>query len=585
MLIKVVDDDEQQELYVFRVDLGFTLVSAEANLPVAPQGGQSPSEAMEVDDSDISTVSSSSSINSAAFSSVADEVEMTTSMQQLVDVASSRACEEGSAHNVADDESEVTVATSESEDGDDVPSMAPRRSDRQSRRIEHSPHHSSSSSRPKRNRLSVLPCAHIKKLKRHRDVASRGDQPDDTGDKSNESDESETQIIALINQLRESYDRRSKEVLDADTSSPSKVLELVRQVLAQPGPSESQSQDDSLLGQCAVRVTRLITASSAQKMVGYYLRSVLAHHLKQSSKRQYSRLARQVLGIKSSTDIAAYPAFFDFVQRHCPSIAAATAQGEMTEETMAEWLREPLFIADISWTEWRRYLSKSHLHITEAAVQRFLNTIESFKDWMQLGWVEIYDDEELGGQDVRARRDVHMPASKAKEAQRDVAVSISVVAVDLHCAGSECVLDQDAAREVDSMYLVQLDKRRVFDARHHWIGKINHLPDRLCNLKLTGAGKLVQTREIAAGEALTFDYGVDYWVYQLSGLELSEWCAGSSVVCSRGTQDLFRRMHHNVQDYTALPSHWVQRRSFLSSELERETWMGDLAEYLQVRSW
>ena len=122
-------------------------------------------------------------------------------------------------------------------------------------------------------------------------------------------------------------------------------------------------------------------------------------------------------------------------------------------------------------------------------------------------------------------------------------------------------------------------------ALYHWIGKINHLLDRLCNLKLTGTGKLVQTREIAAGHVLTFDYGVDYWVYQLSGLELSEWCAGSSVACSRGTQDLFRRMHQNVQDYTDLLCHWVKRRSILSSELERETWMGDLAEYLEVRSW
>ena len=29
-------------------------------------------------------------------------------------------------------------------------------------------------------------------------------------------------------------------------------------------------------------------------------------------------------------------------------------------------------------------------------------------------------------------------------------------------------------------------------------------------------GKLVQIKPIAAGEALTLDYGVDYWVYQLS---------------------------------------------------------------------
>ena len=203
---------------------------------------------------------------------------------------------------------------------------------------------------------------------------------------------------------------------------------------------------------------------------------------------------------------------------------------------------------------------------------------------MQLGWVEIYDDDKHG-QGVRALRDIQMPASKAKGAQRDVAASISVVAANLHCAGSECVLDKDAAREADLMYLVQLDKRRMFDAHHHWMGKINHMPDWLCNLKLTGAGKLVQTREITAGHALTFGYGVDYWVYQLSGLELSEWCAGSSVACSRGTQDLFRQMHDSVLDYTGLfSSDWVRCRPAVWSELERESWMGNLAEFVEDES-
>jgi len=67
---------------------------------------------------------------------------------------------------------------------------------------------------------------------------------------------------------------------------------------------------------------------------------------------------------------------------------------------------------------------------------------------------EVYDDEKLGGQIVRALRDIHMPTSKAKEAQRDVAASISVVATDLHRAGPEHVLSKDGSREVDPTYLV-----------------------------------------------------------------------------------------------------------------------------------
>ncbi len=247
-------------------------------------------------------------------------------------------------------------------------------------------------------------------------------------------------------------------------------------------------------------------------------------------------------------------------------------------------MENPIFTADITWTEWKRYLTKQGRPIIDAALQQFQAATAPFQDWMQLGWVEIYDDDKLG-QGVRALRDIHMPTSKAKEAQRDVAASISVVAADLHCAGPECVLDKDAAREADATYLVQLDRQRVFDARHHWMGKINHLPDRLCNLKLTSTGKLVQIKPIAAGEALTFDYGAEYWVYQLSGLELSKWLSSSSVQSNRGVVDLFRRdAQRRAGLHGSTRLRLGKRRPAAWSELERETWMGNLVEHMEGAS-
>jgi hypothetical protein len=162
--------------------------------------------------------------------------------------------------------------------------------------------------------------------------------------------------------------------------------------------------------------------------------------------------------------------------------------------------------------------------------------------------------------------------------------SISVVAADLHCAGSECVRATDATLDADRIYLIQLDRQRVFDARHHWIGKINHLPMPHCNLRLTSNGKLVQIKPIVTGDTLTFDYGVDFWVYELSGLELSAWLVSRSVACNRGTLDVFRRMHDSVHDYTGLLGcDWVKSRPAVWSELERELWIGLLAEYLEER--
>jgi hypothetical protein len=369
---------------------------------------------------------------------------------------------------------------------------------------------------------------------------------------------------ALSAKLREGYERQQSVALDS--LSRESILSLRQQVLEEAG-----DRLPSILGQ----ITSLISTSTWLKMVGYYLRAVLAYRLKSTSQNCYKRLARDTLGIKSPADIAAYPALYELVQHHYPDLASAGIEA---------WLENPIFSADITWTEWKCYLTKRGRPIIDAALQQFKASLDPFQDWMQLGWIEIYDDEKLGGQGVRALRDIHMPTSRAKQAQRDLEASISVLAADLHCAGPECVLDKDATRDVDPTYLVQLDRQRVFNAAHHWFGRINHLPDRLCNLRLTSSGKVVQIRPIAAGEALTFDYDVDYWVYQLSGMELSEWSVGSTIVSSRGAVDLFSRMHHGVCDYTdLLRRDWVQRPPAVWTELDRECWMANLAEYLEDR--
>ena len=381
------------------------------------------------------------------------------------------------------------------------------------------------------------------------------------GDESADDDDA-VEVAALVAKLREGFDRRQSVALDA--LSKESILSLRQQVLDEAGDRTTAS----LSGQ----ITSLISTSTSLKMVGYYLRAMLAHRLKFTAQNCYKRLARDTLGVKSPADIAAYPALYEFVQHHYPTLDSAGIE---------VWLENAIFSADITWTEWKRYLTKPGRPIIDAALQQFKASVDPFQDWMELGWVEIYDDEKLGGQGVRALRDIHMPASKAKQAQRDVAASISMVAADLHCCSPEFVLSKDSAGDADPTYLVQLDRQRVFDARRHWIGKVNHLPDRLCNLRLTNSGKLVQTKPIAAGDALSFDYDVDYWVYRLSGLELSEWCAGSSIASSRGADDLFRRMHQGVCDYTDLLCRdWVQHRPTVWTELDRECWMANLADYL-----
>ena len=564
VLIKIVDEAAGgQELLVFKIERDSA--STDDELHHAVQDADNTCAAMEVDDNRSSSKSNS---DSSAVPAVIDEDEMAASMLQLADAPGNRAGDE--AREVEDDDvAAAPTTTSDSDEGDssrdsDAPTPS-RKSDRQKGPVNHLgcvPSSSSVVSKKKRKIGAASPCATSRTVKQQKRVDCKAD---------NESDE--MQIAALSNQLKEAYDRRATVV--ADAMSPSKVLELFRQVLTRSVAENAPL----LLQQCATHVTSLITTSSAQKMVGYYLRSILAHHLKLSSRRQYSRLARVLLGIKSSTDIAAYPAFFAFVQRHCPSVAAATAEKHVNEEVMSQWLTEPLFIADIGWTEWRRYLSKTHLHIADTAVESFIASIESFQDWMQLGWVEIYDDDKLGSQGVRASRDIHLP--KTKPARRDVRASISVVAADLHCAGPEFVKMKDPAENPE--YLIQMDKECVFDARHHWIGKINHVPMPHCNLKVTQNGKLVQIKPITAGDALTWDYGMDYWVYQVTGLDVSDWLSEGGRECQRGRTELFTRMHESVLDYSGLlQKRWASTLLNVSSAVARESVLIDLEEYVDA---
>ena len=390
------------------------------------------------------------------------------------------------------------------------------------------------------------------------EVVSADDEDDDNND-----EDGAVEVAALVAKVREGHTKQQSVILDS--LSKESVLSLHRQVVDEAG--------DLVASMISGQITSLITTSTSLKMVGYYLRAILAHRLKFTSQNCYKCLARDRLGLKSPADIAAYPALYEFVQHHYPGLASATVE---------EWLENPVFTADLTWTEWKRYLTKSGRPVIDAALQQFKASVAPFQDWMALGWVEVYDDDTLG-QGVRALRDIHMPVSKAKVAQRDVAASVSVVAADLHCAGPEFVKVKDPTLELDPEYLIQMDKERVFDARYHWIGKTNHLPMSHCNLKVTGNGQLVQIKPIRAGDALTWDYGIDYWVYQVTGLDVSEWLSEGGSVCQRSRSDLFVRMHASVLDYSKLlQEKWARSLSSSSSAVDREGLLVELEDYLDA---
>ena len=101
------------------------------------------------------------------------------------------------------------------------------------------------------------------------------------------------------------------------------------------------------------------------------------------------------------------------------------------------------------------------------------------------------------------------------------------------------------------------------------------LPMPLCNLKLTGNGKLVQIKPISVDIKVWHGF-MDFWVYQVTGLDASEWLSEGGGECQRSRMDLFTRMHKTALDYwkflretgSLSPSSFAMHREGLLVEFE-----------------
>jgi hypothetical protein len=421
---------------------------------------------------------------------------------------------------------------------------------------------SSSSSVPSRQQMKRHKKSHNNKVL----IRSSSQCSDDSSDAE--------QVAALVLTLREANSRAQKEA-DIEGSSRQAVLQLVRDVLgdgAVQSGGEGADIDPVVYQRSATKLDLLISASTAMRMIGYYLRAVLAARLRRSHKSKYVRSARILLGLKSSADITAYPAFYAFVQQHCPSVASGVMD-------LDAWLQEPIFLADIGWAEWRRYLSKPQRWIIDSAIEQFQASLQPPRDWMQRGWVEEYDVPRLG-RGVRAVCDIPLQSSMSMRGGDD-----SAIAADLGLLAQAQQQHSDTSSPSVPWYRFEWDGgKQQLDAEQLWVGRINHLPMPHCNLKLMGNGKLVQRRAIAAGEALTFDYGVQWWAHRVTGMTWNEWMTAGTIESRKGSADLFYRMHESVLDYTPLLAmEWDRRLDNAVSELERETVMMEMWEHVIER--
>ena len=130
-------------------------------------------------------------------------------------------------------------------------------------------------------------------------------------------DDNAVEVAALVA-------KAARRVTTSDRASPSTLCPRSRSWLY---ASRCLTKGGSLIeSTVSGQISSLITTSTSLRMVGYYLRTVLAHRLKLTSQKCYKRLARETLGIKSPTDIATYPALYELVHHHYPDLASDTVE-------------------------------------------------------------------------------------------------------------------------------------------------------------------------------------------------------------------------------------------------------------------
>lgn len=328
------------------------------------------------------------------------------------------------------------------------------------------------------------------------------------------------------------------------------------------------------LRKSAQRIDVLIKKSRTFHMIGFFLRSSIAHSLKKKDPNTYRKALIEVLGNKANSNQSAYPLFYEFITHYY--VEAAQLQ--------IEHLRMiPLFSANFTWTQWLFYLTKRKISILHRAMDAFKVLMSlpsplprSEGDWLQRGWVRIYSHPKYG-YGVQATRDICF-----RYLTRDDRVAANI---------GDCPEGFD---NVYSMTLGRGRRARCLDLSNHWVGKMNHQPEGKCNMKITNGGKVTMVtdndgigRDIRAGEELTIDYGIDYWVYQVTGTEYAELVEQAKIrhskpednaVSVKAIKDLCQKMHAEISDYSALLNMNFKgryphpRTLFQRDQIEEEIW-------------
>jgi hypothetical protein len=156
--------------------------------------------------------------------------------------------------------------------------------------------------------------------------------------------------------------------------------------------------------------------------------------------------------------------------------------------------------------------------------------MEHHIDWMDSGIVEVYS-EPVFGQGIRSTYDLYLPPAP------HVAVVGYISGRLLSKQHVDAIEDKNQLR-----YMYHLGDQTYIDLATQWLGKINHGSPLTANVRFDSA-RIVQARVIAAGDPLLVEYGLDYWVLQLTNIDLDLW--------PRGYVATWQQLYKTTDDYTA----------------------------------
>ena len=249
---------------------------------------------------------------------------------------------------------------------------------------------------------------------------------------------------------------------------------------------------------------------------------------------------KECIGFKTQADRAGLRSLRKLLTEDVAGVGRVSVGAEMDFH--------PALFADISWKMWKTLLASSEAALLSELMNEFAEHIHQGKDWKERQWVEevdVGDDRK----DVNAKRAIRHNELQPKKVT-------TILRTCNHVGVEHCPTPLEKAFTYEG-YLLRDHSRLYNPSCHDWLRFIHHHPPHKANCEYKTDGGVWQKKDIAKGEVLTRDFGLEYCVAQLTGLGFDKWEAQESF--STRWRSVFVSMHKKVVDYNPL-QHEVQPR-------------------------